>query len=286
MIDAYKMSVITDMFVYSADENYITARWCAMGKLNTDYLWMAAHSVEKYSKAVLLANGHSSLSFNHNLINLFRSVKNIAGDLMPDQLTMPAELVDEFAGSDIFWNGVTTERFFARLNDNGDPNNRYRMLGYDYRPSDIFQLDSVVFALRRLVTPLDQSIEGVPYTNRQILASKPRYKNQLGLPLDKALADLGLTEVSKAALTWNYEFAPKDYEHPPLAGHSASSSSVLLRRVLDPLDSSNRDVAVTGIETATWVLANIFIPGKGKNDGVHKQISDAITKAKTTHSLP
>ena len=46
-LTASKNSLIGELFVRTADENYITARWCGTNRLNTDFLWLAVHALEK-----------------------------------------------------------------------------------------------------------------------------------------------------------------------------------------------------------------------------------------------
>jgi hypothetical protein len=53
-VSSSQASIISELFVRRADENYITARWCAMNQLHTDFAWLAVHAMEKYLKAVLL----------------------------------------------------------------------------------------------------------------------------------------------------------------------------------------------------------------------------------------
>ncbi len=53
-VSASKNNLVHELFVRTADENYIAARWCAINRLNTDFLWLAVHALEKYLKAVLL----------------------------------------------------------------------------------------------------------------------------------------------------------------------------------------------------------------------------------------
>jgi hypothetical protein len=40
-ITASKNNLARELFVRTADENYVTARWCAIHRLNTDFLWLA-----------------------------------------------------------------------------------------------------------------------------------------------------------------------------------------------------------------------------------------------------
>lgn len=54
---ADKHSIINELFIATADDNYVLARW---QHLNVDFFWLAVHALEKYLKAVLLLNGKSA----------------------------------------------------------------------------------------------------------------------------------------------------------------------------------------------------------------------------------
>lgn len=69
-IQAMKNSIISDLFTRTADENYITARWCAANGLATDFFWLGVHALEKYMKAVLLANGKAADQQGHKIVEL------------------------------------------------------------------------------------------------------------------------------------------------------------------------------------------------------------------------
>jgi HEPN domain-containing protein len=83
---------LQDLFVRTADESYITARWCSANAHHTDFLWLAVHATEKYLKAVLLMNGGSAKHFGHNIEKLYAKAKELAGGLLPDRLPKPERL--------------------------------------------------------------------------------------------------------------------------------------------------------------------------------------------------
>src|SRR5271166_5984959 len=37
---ASRTSLVQELFVRTADENYMAARWCAVNRLNSDFLWL------------------------------------------------------------------------------------------------------------------------------------------------------------------------------------------------------------------------------------------------------
>lgn len=87
-----KASIIEEMFVHTADENYVVSRWSHDNGLITDFFWNALHALEKYMKAVLLFNGVTAKSHSHGLPGLYDEVEKIAGGLLPTMLTQPANL--------------------------------------------------------------------------------------------------------------------------------------------------------------------------------------------------
>lgn len=156
-VAASKHNLVLELFVRTADENYITARWCAINRLNTDFLWLSVHALEKYLKAVLLLNGGSSRrrasdqkAYSHDIVRLYADVKALAGELLPDNLAKPTDL-------DIYhWSDRAPEQFMEHLLRNGNADNRYLIYGYVTLGEDLHMLDAMVFAIRRLICALDE----------------------------------------------------------------------------------------------------------------------------------
>jgi hypothetical protein len=185
-----KSDLVQDLFVRTADENYITARWCVFNHLHIDFFWLAVHALEKYMKAVLLLNGCSAITdingkkYNHLIARLYASIKNLTQELLPDRLNQPLNLKIHN------WLTLSPEKFIQRLYRYGDPNNRYLIYGFSMRFQDLHMLDQMVFAIRRLVCPLDdrafsRRLRSAPaITNREYLANCPSYRGALSMPLD------------------------------------------------------------------------------------------------------
>ena len=55
------------MFIETADENYILARWAAINHLDLDFLGLGLHAIEKYLKALLLLNEKPAKKYGHNI---------------------------------------------------------------------------------------------------------------------------------------------------------------------------------------------------------------------------
>ncbi|MGY3610690.1 MULTISPECIES: hypothetical protein [unclassified Bradyrhizobium] len=286
-VQASKNNLARELFVRTADENYVTARWCANNRLNTDFLWLAVHALEKYLKAALLVNGHDTRGYGHDVVRLYRHVNGFAGALLPDRLEKPVEL-------DIFlWRERSAEEFMAHLLDNGNADNRYAIYGYVTSTQDLHMLDAMVFAIRRLVCELDGRVftgdePDLPtFTHREILTRQPDYYGRKGMPLDILIGTREDTPLREAALNLNLPFAPWDFAHRPMPEGAASSNPVIIRRILDPLASDDPVYAAEGIEIARWFLANVQVPrGTPGSPGVREQILEAVDTARTRHRLP
>jgi hypothetical protein len=217
-VSASKHNLVLELFVRTADENYITARWCAINQLNTDFLWLSVHALEKYLKAVLLLNGGSSRRsadpkpYSHDIVRLYADVKTLAGALLSNNLGKPTDL-------DIYhWTDRTPEQFTEHLLRNGNADNRYLIYGYVTRSQDLHMLDAMVFAVRRLICRLDErwlasrEPEAPTFTNRELLVRQPEYFGRLFMPLDDLIGAREESPRRAAALNLNMAFAPDDYQ--------------------------------------------------------------------------
>lgn len=272
----YKGSVINEMFLHTADENYVVARWAHDNGLHTDFFWNSLHALEKYMKAVLLFNGRSAKGHAHGLVALYDEVERLAGPLLPATLTRPTNL-------DIHhWVDMTPREFLARLDDNGNADNRYLTYGYAQHTWYLHMVDAMVFAVRRLAVPLDEPIMprsqvAAAPTHRELLLRQPEWSNHMSLPLERLIGgDDG--DARRALLNNNCAFAPTDYAHEPRRSGSSGRNPVLLQRVLEPLRSDRADVARHGYELAVWLLANTR-----QSKPVRDEIEAAMRTASTSH---
>lgn len=277
-ISASKNNLAQEMFVRTADENYITARWCVANQLYGDFLWLSLHALEKYLKAVLLVNGRSARGFGHDIKKIYEKVSELAGALLPTQLERPTQLVISH------WGATTPEQYMERMNRFGNADNRYAIYGFVVRSQDLHMLDAMVFAVRRLTCELDTSpfigrdMAAPKITHRDLLKGDPTYYGRLFMPLDKLIAEEADTPRQRAALNLNFSFAPSKYPHEPMQGGAAESSPVILRRILAPLESKDVSTAMEGLTIAEWFKTNVQLPKE-----VEKQINDAMRKAMRIH---
>jgi len=289
-LSSSKTSLVHDLFVRTADENYVTARWCAGNRLDTDFSWLAVHALEKYMKAVLLLNGHSSKKNGHDIVQLYAQIKDTAGSLLPEVLTKPEDL------DTANWLDRSATSFIQHLLNQGNADNRYLIYGYNTRREDLYMLDQMVFVVQRLICPLDERairshFAAAPtLTHRELLTRQPDYYGRLYMPLDCLIATTEDSPARTTALNLNLWFAPTDFQHTPERNGSSSHHPVIVRRVLDPLGSDDPREAAQGIEVAHWLFDNVVIPGYHANverrSGVARQITEAINSAQAKHGLP
>jgi len=275
-ISLSEANIIDELYVRTADENYITARWCSIHRLHTDFAWSGVHALEKYLKAILLYNGESVIGHSHDIVSLYELIKPFVAGLLPNLLTKPPRLGIGH------WFDRTAENFLAHLYENGNADNRYLIYGYDTRTEDVHMLDTMVFAVRRLICRLDDAIfnpgamplkSRIP-TYREMLLRNPRYQPNQFMPLDDRIHSK-LDDASRhAALNLNFEFAPNDYLHTDVRSGDSSRTPVLRQRILDPLSRQEVAEVHEGIKTTRWLLENVRLPKE-----VRKQIQDALKDA-------
>ena len=279
-LNVLKNNVVTQMFVDTADQNYVIARWAYHRGLFLDFFWNARQALEKYLKASLLLNGKSAKDQKHDLTKFFADVKDYADEFFPPRLTQPPEL-KQLIGVSTKWRDETPEEFIARFNDLGDSNNRYNVFGYIQRWEDLHHFDQMVYAVRWIAFNLDvPSSLGPPSatgskTVRETLKSDPGYSpRSIVSRLYKILSSKKDDELRDAGLKYNFQFAPANYEHPQgimRIGTSATNSALYQRivRQAERTDSSPGDREA--VELGEWVIKNIVL-----TDSIKKELRGHI----------
>lgn len=277
-----KRDIVDNLFTRTADENYITARWCAMNRLQTDFFWLGTHALEKYMKAVLLVNGRPVKEYGHNILKLHAKISEFAKELLPLSLNKPTVLQYED------WIVRDLQDFLGHFYRYGNPDNRYLIYGHSFRTEDLFMLDQAVFAYRRLICRLDASVipahhpNAPAWTNREMLKDSPKYFSYIGssMPLCQLLKSKEKSPVRDIALDLNFCFAPSDYVHSSIELIRSTRTPVLLYNVFDHLRSDDINTAKLGIELAEWTITNITIPGT-----IRKELMSAkeTTKKRIRH---
>lgn len=256
---AEKHSIVDEMFVATADDNYVLARWSFHQRLNVDFFWLAVHCLEKYLKAVLLLNGENSTGYSHDLPRLYEAVKQLAPELLPSILKKPeARMPPEY------WREETPEAFLTRLYASGQADNRYQVFGFSRHAEDLWKLDMMAFAIRRLCKVLNAyelgkaNLNASNRSNRSVLLEfQTRWR--INSRLEKTLAGEFGDDRRVALTTWNFAFAPDTPQPRSMEYSFASSDSVLVRRLYDPLRGGPDEFAHNDC-LWLWVKQNIKLP--------------------------
>lgn len=280
---ADKMSIAQELFVRTADENYITARWCGFHWLSQDFLWLAVHALEKYMKASLLLNGRPAKNYGHDIGRLYEDLKEYAADLLPTTLEQPETLQIDY------WFKEAPGDFCERLMEFGNADARYGIFGHQRRSEDLHKLDKMMFWCRRLCRPLEAYCAGrfgedrPTMTNRELLTRQPRWwKVDPTLIPEQAAGEWKYQkEVRDALFRLNVEFAPEGYQHKPSGAGCSSRPSVLLSRIpaIDPDQEIRDDQRDRHIEVCEWVIDNIKLPSS-RNNNVLKEFKEALERLK------
>ncbi|MGB8412328.1 MAG: hypothetical protein WCE23_05830 [Candidatus Binatus sp.] len=217
-------SLVDRMFVATADQDYVLARWAALNHLDLQFLLLGLLAVEKYLKAILLLNGHSAEKYGHNIVTSYEDVLKFYPSLSFAPLVKP-----NLAGiGQLYWRDEPLNAFIKRLNEMGDPNNRYMLYGFSYWSDDLFKLDQLVWSIRRHCRPFELRL-GHPEKNVKIdwveqLKKQPDHWRIGGnLPVETLLAERTPDVLYEALTKLNASFAP-DLVHEP-SGWRASSSN-------------------------------------------------------------
>lgn len=158
-------AIIKALYFDTADETYIVARWCAIQRLPSSFIWNAIHALEKYIKAAILINGGSVRGLKHDIVKGYDKLDSIAGDLLPSILRRPDEISLDY------WRDCSPKDFISRLMNNGGASVRYNEEGFTYNHLDLYLLDELVFQIRRLYVRLEsQPFKlATPKTQREFL---------------------------------------------------------------------------------------------------------------------
>jgi hypothetical protein len=277
-LDVYKNSITKRLFIDTADDNYIVARWCYFHALNVDFSWLAVHCLEKYMKAVLLLNGHSSIGFRdanghwkpylHDIVALYDQVNKFASDLLPTMLVKPS-VVDS-----TMWRPESVDEYLKRLYRDGNANNRYQLFGFAHHSGEVFKLDAMVFNIRRVCVKLDAYVfpkrtreeatqrnptAKMDFSERTSLSRQPDYY-AIGGPLWDALNGRRGEEVQQAAMRENFAFCEKGKEPETVQFISAWSDAVLAKEIIRPLKNGTPEQKTRARQLGQWVMENIYLP--------------------------
>lgn len=171
--NVYARDLVWRLFREAADEDYTVARWAARHGLMYQFYWSSQQALEKCMKCILLLNGTNISGFSHGLLPLFDQTTKIAGELLP-LLFIPPKY---FPGGQLFTGGITEplEILVKRIDEKGNPSNRYRHYSNTIHGYDLHKVDELFFQLRRLTYPLDMKYGNTSKTFREVLSKSPSY---------------------------------------------------------------------------------------------------------------
>jgi len=279
-LNHFKSIFTHKFFIKPADQNYYLARWSRIHGFHQEFYWQSLQAIEKYLKANLVINDISTTKSNHNIKGLFECHKTCCADLSIANLTKPPLLEDRY------WQQETVEDFIFQIDEQGQPDSRYGLISWANKPCDLFKLDQVVFAVRRLSVGLDW-IVGEDWdvavderykdiakhkgeTFRDVLKQLPRYqvRKMTEVPdIPTNTAGLSLPDIMYA---WNFSYcrseddveksAPKTVTS--LFGPAENSYLFLLDEYLSKENYRIDPFLADGVE---WLLSHIRINNKAKN---------------------
>ena len=235
--------------------------------------WQAAQAIEKYLKAGLVANGESAVvrgkSKDHSLIAVRSRHRSIFNNFTDFTLEKPSGLAD------CFWSEETLDQFLLRLDTIGSPDSRYGLMGWTTRPGDLFKLDQVVWAFRRLAVQLDATIpmEWLPdpkwaslegLTCRKAIELAPLFS--FYGPMKELEQKVGFSPESRGELlhAWNFSFwrASSDFQRSPTPSVAMSVGGFKNSFLVDCVREAKREGPLDPIlcDGLRWMIKNIRLP--------------------------
>lgn len=192
--ERYATEVVCESFIFTADRDYLTARFAFFQKQSHLFLWSAAQAIEKYLKANILLLGSGCIKRTHHQTKLANTLRESQAKRLNIDLTIPNGWSELGVPH---WPSLNVDGFLERIETLGSPDVRYDQVQLDVHLQDLVFLDRLAFSLRdRLVTETVRDCRLV------------------GDQLKSCFLDL------------NYSFAPADYEHPSLMGLQLFHTSV------------------------------------------------------------
>ncbi len=256
-VDARKITLVREMFLNTADMNYVGARAAFFERRDHDFWWLTLHAVEKYLKAALLINGGTANQPNHNLETLLGRLQAIDSRLVPPPFTPPS------LARQRGWFDHVNDSFLTSLNIYGSATNRYGAYSYVISDLDIFRADHLVYWARRHARSFRQTIPGscdIDWIAE--LAVSPRlWRHHSGAPLER-LADLARFDQAKRSFVrGNVAFFP-ERKHRPLEPRGGLAHNAPIYHCIEALKTS-----ATGTpersgarEVLQWIIDHIHLP--------------------------
>lgn len=235
-----------------------------------------------------MVNDISVKKYSHNICDLFKCHKTYCSDLSIETFTKPPLLSDDL------WRQGTVEHFISQINVQGQPDSRYGLVSWSNRPDDLFKLDQVVFAIKRLSIGLDWIVGADWDVNaderdkditrhkgkrfRDVLKQLPEYQVLGMLDFPDIPTDIAGKSLSDIMYAWNFSF-PRDEEDlkkpgpktiAPLFGAFENSYLYILNESLTEENCKNDPFLVDGVK---WLLNHVKI-----NRSAEKEFKQRLSK--------
>lgn len=192
--EGYAGEIVCESFIFTADRDYLTARFAFFEKQSHLFLWSAAQAIEKYLKANILVLGSGRVTRTHHHTKLATALRESHPERLEIDLPMPLSWVEHGVN---LWSSLTVDGFLERIEKLGAPDVRYDQVQLDVQLQDLVYLDRLAFSLRQ-----------------RLVEEKVQDCRLVGDQLKSRFFDL------------NYSFAPADHQHPSLAGLRLFHTSV------------------------------------------------------------
>ena len=264
--------ITRQMFIDTADNNYILARSAFFDQLYGEFFWLSHQALEKYFKAILLMNRVSAKSGSHDLSNLHAKMINIDKRIKFPCLKKPADI-------DIDWHDESFVAHLEKLNQYGSPNNRYGMYGYSVVTEDLIKIDQSVWAVRRFCRPFlcnskssaDGSVKEIDYV-AVLSDNASEWEIGSSTPIEKLIRRDKENPRRKSFMYLNASFFPQEDHffngwrmaaaNPPLSEYFKTVRS----------ETSSPERRKKAAKVLLWVKENIFL---GKDA---KRVEDLLDK--------
>lgn len=263
-----KFSLVKTMFINTADDNYLLARYCFYNFYPFDFFWLSMQSLEKYMKASLLLNGKNSKKFGHDLEKLNTEVRSYARELLDFEFEKPINLD---CSKQYNWTDETPIEFIKRLSELGNPDSRYCMHGVKKTPDLISKLDKTVYQYRRICRNLEKKhyFEGVENTAFKALQENTQIWRLETCLLEKILSEEMFQNKKHTFLKNNASFPSEEtIFEDDTGGHQLHiSAENIINLFNDSIETDNNNDDFNHFRD--WVFENVVLP---------KRIKDKIPK--------